>query len=229
MNPAPDTSSAAAPPPDTAPDERRYYAVNRAEWAWFARYYDTVTRPMRRLRREVVEAVGVVPSARILDVATGTGEQALAFAARAAEVIGLDMSEAMLAIARRKPRPPNLEFVLGDAARLPYPDGRFDICCISFALHEMPPSIRDRVVREMARVTRPGGVLAIVDYALPPGRIARMIVPRLVGLYERPYYAEFVRSDVAALLESVGVTTRTERRALWGNARILVGDKGYSK
>jgi demethylmenaquinone methyltransferase/2-methoxy-6-polyprenyl-1,4-benzoquinol methylase len=225
MEPARDPSIVTAPPSDASPEERRYYAVNRAEWAWFARYYDAITRPMRRLRREVVEAVAAPPNARVLDVATGTGEQAVAFAPVAAEVIGLDMSEAMLAIARRKPRPPNVDFVLGDAAQLPFPAARFDVACISFALHEMPPSIRERVIREMARVTRHGGTLAAVDYALPAGPIARAVIPRLIGLYERPYYAAFVRSNLAALLEGVGVAVRTDRRALWGNARILVGDK----
>ncbi|KAB2898659.1 MAG: methyltransferase domain-containing protein [Kofleriaceae bacterium] len=225
MEPATHPSSVETAPRDLSSEEQSYYTVNRAEWAWFSRYYDAVTRPLRQLRGEVVAAVAAPPGSRILDVATGTGEQALAFAPGASEVIGLDMSEAMLAIARRKERPPNVDFVLGDAAQLPFPAGRFDVACISFALHEMPPSIRDQVVREMARVTRHGGTLAIVDYALPPGRIVRSIIPRLIGLYERPYYAAFVRSDLPALLEGAGVAVRSDRRAFWGNARILVGDK----
>lgn len=62
MEPARDPSIVTAPPSDASPEERRYYAVNRAEWAWFARYYDAITRPMRRLRREVVEAVAAPPT-----------------------------------------------------------------------------------------------------------------------------------------------------------------------
>ncbi len=225
MEPATHPSSVTTASWSRSTEEQRYYTVNRAEWAWFSRYYDAVTRPMRRFRGEVVAAVAAPPDSRILDVATGTGEQALAFAPGASEVIGLDMSEAMLAIARRKRRPPNVDFVLGDAAQPPFPAGRFDVTCISFALHEMPPSIRDRVIREMARVTRHGGTLAVVDYALPSGRIARSILPRLIGLYERPFYASFVRSALGPLLEGVGVAVRTEQRAFWGNARIVIGDK----
>jgi len=204
---------------------RRVLRPDQAEWAWFARYYDAVTRPLRRLRHDVVDASGVLPGARVLDVATGTGAQALAFAGVASEVVGVDLPEAMLAIARRKNAPAHVAFMRADATCLPFPAGRFDVTCVSFALHEMPASVRDRVVREMARVTRHGGTIVVVDYALPAGRIASALALRLVSLYERPHYAEFVRSDLPALLEGIGIAVRADRRALLGNARIVVGDK----
>ncbi len=207
------------------PDVRQYYAINQSVYGWFARYYDAVTRPLRRLRREVVALAGAPGGARVLDVATGTGAQALAFADRTAEVIGVDVNDAMLAVARRKPRPDHVSFVRADATHLPFPAGRFDVTCVSFALHEMPPSVRDRVVREMARVTRHQGTIVVVDYALPANRLASALTSRLVRLYERDHYAEFVRSDLPALFEGVGIAVRADHRTLLGNVRILVGDK----
>ena len=87
-------------------------------------------------------------------------------------VIGIDLSEAMLRVARRKNGLPNVTFQRADATALPFEDANFDAACVSFALHEMPATIRERVVREMARVTKVGGTVVVVDYALPRNRAA---------------------------------------------------------
>jgi len=204
-------------------EERDYYALQRRVYSVFAHVYDAVVFPLRRLRREVASMVDLGPGARVLDVATGTGEQALAFAEKACEVVGIDLSAAMLRVARRKSRSPNVTFQQGDASELPFDDASFDACCVSFALHEMPASVRERVVREMARVTRPGGAFIMVDYGLPRGRFAGGLVYEAVKLYERDHYAEFVKSDVAALVESAGFEIRDQRPVLAGAARILTG------
>ena len=181
--------------------------------------------PIARLRRRVVRLAGVDPGSRVLDVATGTGAQALAFAAEAGEVVGVDISEAMLRIARRRNRFGNLNFREADATELPFQDGSFDVSCIAFALHEMPVSVRSAALHDMARVTRPTGTIIVVDYALPRNAFARAIVYRLVRLYERDHYADFVRSDLHALLHGAGIGVRDERRALLGGARILVAGR----
>lgn len=206
-------------------EERHYYALNRKVWPWLAPAYDSFTFPLRRLRQKAVEAAGVAPGARVLDVATGTGEQAVAFAASASEVVGIDISEAMLRIARRKPHPLRVTFQLADATKLPFDNATFDACSVSFGLHEMPRTVRERAVAEMVRVTKPGGRIVVVDYALPPNRLASGIVYRLVKLYERDNYAEFVRSDLHALLANAGVAVESDWRLLGKTARIVVGRK----
>lgn len=204
-------------------EEQAYYLLNRRVYAVFAHVYDAVVFPIRRLRREVAETVDLRPGSRLLDVATGTGAQAFAFAEKAREVVGIDLSEAMLRVARRKNRFPNVTFQRADATHLPFQDESFDAACVSFALHEMPSSIRELVIREMARVTKPGGSVTVVDYGLPRHPIARSLAYRVVKLYERDHYASFVRSDVGALLESAGIDVWQERSALAGVARILIG------
>lgn len=204
-------------------EEREYYSFSRRAYAIFAPIYDTVVFPFRKLRRQVASVIDLPPGSRLLDVATGTGQQAFAFAGKVREVVAIDLSEAMLRIARRKNRFPNASFQEADAAELPFEDGSFDASCISFALHEMPSTVRNRVVREMARVTKPGGSIIVVDYALPQGRMASAIAYHLIKLYERDHYATFVTADVAALLKSAGIEVSKQHPALAGFARIITG------
>jgi len=211
--------------PQATDEERAYYARNQSVYAWFARRYDAVTWPIRHLRQKVVEAAALPPGARVLDVATGTGAQALAFADAGMRVIGVDLSEAMLARARVKRPLVPVSFIAADATHLPFAAGHFDAACISFALHEMPASIRRRVLDEMVRVTRDGGRIIVVDYALPVNRVIGALSLGIVGLYERDHYYAFVHSDLRGPLHDAGVVVATDRRALLGNVSIVVGDK----
>lgn len=207
---------------DRTDEEREYYSLNRRVYAIFAPFYDFVTFPIRRLRREVAVIAAVDARSRVLDVATGTGAQARAFAEQAGKVVGIDLSEPMLRITRRKNRFANLTFRQADATQLPFGDASFDVSCVSFALHEMPRSIRERTVAEMARVTKPGGRVLVVDYG-PPRDALGNVLYRLVKLYERDYYVDFIRSDLRALLQRMGIEVRDERSVLLGAVRIVTG------
>lgn len=209
---------------DPTDEEREYYSLNKRVYAIFAPFYDFVTFPISRLRREVAAGAGVDARSRVLDVATGTGAQARAFAEKAGEVVGIDLSEPMLRIARRKHQFPNLTFRLADATKLPFGDASFDVSCISFALHEMPRSIRERTVAEMARVTKPGGTVIVVDYG-PPRDAFGGVLYRLIKLYERDRYVDFIRSDLRALLQRMGIEARDERSVLLGAVRIVTGSR----
>jgi ubiquinone/menaquinone biosynthesis C-methylase UbiE len=101
---------------------------------------------------------------RVLEVATGPGYVALGFAAVCREVVGIDLTEAPLAIAeqtRRERGLENVRFQTADAEKLPFADGEFDVVVCRFAFHhfEDPP----RVLREMTRVCRLGGTVAVQD------------------------------------------------------------------
>ncbi len=209
---------------DRTDEEREYYSLNERVYAIFAPFYDFVVFPIGKLRREVAASAGVDARSRVLDVATGTGAQARAFAERAREVVGIDLSEPMLRIARRKSRFPNLTFGHADATELPFGDASFDVSCISFALHEMPSSIRERTVGEMARVTKPGGTVLVVDYGTPRDALGHLL-NRLVKLYERDHYVDFIRSDLRGLLRRMGIEVRGERPVLLGAVTIVTGSR----
>ena len=122
----------------------------------------TVSDPSRIAR--LVEAVDPAPESRVLEVACGPGFLALAFGARCREAIGLDLTDAPLAIAeknRRERQLENVHFEHGDADRLPFADGEFDVVVCRFAFHHFEEPAR--VLGEMARVCRPRGKVAVED------------------------------------------------------------------
>ena len=213
------------PPPSAgANDERAYYALSRRVYnSWFATAYDTITWPVRRLRSRVARLANIQVGTHAIDVATGTGAQARAFDEAGAKVLAIDLSARMLGVARRKHRDRDIDFIEGDATALPALDTSFDVSCVSFALHEMPASVRARVVHEMARVTRPGGTVVVVDYALPRNRVWCWLVYHVVKSYERDHYVDFVHTDLVALLAHSGIAVGTEHRALLGAARVVIG------
>jgi ubiquinone/menaquinone biosynthesis C-methylase UbiE len=111
---------------------------------------------------------------QVLDVGCGTGTQAIASWRRSqpgGSVVGIDVSEAMLAVARRKARRAGLDiaFHRADAATLPFEDNRFDVVTITTVMHMVPQSRRRLCLGEASRVLRRGGRLLLIDYAGDPG------------------------------------------------------------
>jgi len=140
----------------------------RAMFDRIARVYDRMNWVMtagmhHRWRERAVDLALVGPGSRALDVATGTGDLALELARRGAEVTGLDFSPAMLEIARAKA--PGLSFEEGDALDLQHPDGGFDVVTVGFGARNFADL--DAGLREMARVTRPGGRVVVLEITTP--------------------------------------------------------------
>jgi demethylmenaquinone methyltransferase / 2-methoxy-6-polyprenyl-1,4-benzoquinol methylase len=140
----------------------------RAMFDRIARVYDLMNSVMtagmhHRWRERAADLARVGPGARALDVATGTGDLAIELAGRGAEVTGLDFSEPMLELARGKA--PGLDWVRGDALELPYGDAEFDAVTVGFGARNF--SDLDRGLREMARVTRPGGRVVVLEITTP--------------------------------------------------------------
>jgi demethylmenaquinone methyltransferase/2-methoxy-6-polyprenyl-1,4-benzoquinol methylase len=121
----------------------------------------------RRWRRAAAEAV-VRPGDKVLDSCCGTGDLAIAAAEAGGKVTGIDFSKPMLERARRKA--PELEWVEGDALALPFADGSFDAATVGFGVRNL--SELDRGLRELRRVLRPGGRLAILEITRPRGLLA---------------------------------------------------------
>jgi demethylmenaquinone methyltransferase/2-methoxy-6-polyprenyl-1,4-benzoquinol methylase len=145
----------------------------RAMFDRIAGVYDLMNSVMtaglhHRWRARAADLAAVGPGARALDVATGTGDLAIELARRVGpggEVVGSDFSEKMLGLARRKA--PALRFEWGNALELPYPDGAFDAATVGFGARNF--SDLDRGLSEMARVVRPGGTVALLEFGVPRG------------------------------------------------------------
>jgi demethylmenaquinone methyltransferase / 2-methoxy-6-polyprenyl-1,4-benzoquinol methylase len=143
----------------------------RAMFDRIARVYDLMNSVMtaglhHRWRERAVELAGVGPGDRALDVATGTGDLAIALSRRVGpggEVIGSDFSDAMLELARKKA--PGLTFEWGNALELPYEDASFDAVTVGFGARNF--SELGTGLAEMARVTKPGGRVVVLEITTP--------------------------------------------------------------
>jgi demethylmenaquinone methyltransferase / 2-methoxy-6-polyprenyl-1,4-benzoquinol methylase len=114
-------------------------------------------------RKQLTRSLDLRPGEQVLDLAAGTGASSEPFAAAGARVVPCDFSRGMMAAGRR--HRPLLPFVAGDATRLPFATGSFDVVTISFGLRNVVDT--DRALAEMLRVTRHGGRMVICEFSLP--------------------------------------------------------------
>jgi demethylmenaquinone methyltransferase/2-methoxy-6-polyprenyl-1,4-benzoquinol methylase len=155
----------------------------------------------RAWRRRTVEAVDPRPGQRVLDLAAGTGTSSEPFERAGAVVVPTDLSLGMLAVGKR--RRPSLAFVAADALRLPYADEAFDAVTISFGLRNVEDA--GAALRELRRVTRPGGTLVVCEFSTPTWRPFRALYTDYL-VAALPRIAAAVSSNPAAyryLAESI--------------------------
>jgi len=117
----------------------------------------------RRWRHQVIDAVAPRAGEVVLDLAAGTGTSSQPFLDRGARVVPCDFSVGMLRVGKQAR--PHLPFVAGDGTRLPFADDTFDAVTISFGLRNIVDP--DAGLRELLRVTRPGGRLVVCEFSSP--------------------------------------------------------------
>jgi demethylmenaquinone methyltransferase/2-methoxy-6-polyprenyl-1,4-benzoquinol methylase len=196
-------------------------------------------------RRRAADALGLAGSARVLDIATGTADLAIRVAVRhpKAIVIGIDPSRCMLEIAEEKVRERGLEerieLCAGDAEELPFDARSFDAVCIAFGIRNVVD--RPKALREMARVVRTGGKVAVLELCDPePGIVGALsrrwvhgVVPWLGGLVsgasEYRYLSRSIAAfppptEFAAMMERAGLGVRRIERLGFGAACLFVAE-----
>lgn len=199
----------------------------------------------RAWRREAARVALEGFPKRILDVATGTADLALALkaGAPAAEVTGVDLSKPMLKIARRKAQGRGLELRLerADGLDLPFPDESFDVVTIAYGLRNFADV--EAGLREFHRVLRPGGRLVVLEFPPPPegafGELFRLyftrVLPVVGGLVSgrRGAYEYLPRSvlafprpeRLAALLQQAGFRDVRYKLQTFGVSALHVGER----
>ena len=214
-----------------------------------AKRYDRMNRIIslgldKGWRKALVEGLRIPENGTVLDVATGTGDVALAIAKSGTgiSVIGLDPSQGMLEVGREKVAQremhPRVRLDFGDAQEMPYEDDAFDASCISFGIRNVPD--REKGLREMVRVTRPGGRVCILELSEPRGHIlspfARFhvhhVVPLLGALLSGSWEYRYLQKSIAAfpppdkfveVMERAGLEECSFQGFLFGVAHLYTG------
>jgi len=225
----------------------------RAMFASIARRYDRGNQVLslgfhHAWRRATVRASGAKPGDRVLDCATGTGDLAFEFqraVGRQGRVIGTDFCAEMLDVARAKSEREGAptQFEEADTLALPYDDASFDIASIAFGIRNVDDPARG--VTEMARVVRPGGVIAVLEFGQPGGAVfgpmyrfySAHVIPSIGGWLtgKRYAYEYFHRTSsefpagpaFVALMENTERFSDVRSRPLMGGiAHVYVGTVG---
>jgi ubiquinone/menaquinone biosynthesis C-methylase UbiE len=161
-----------------------------------------------RLAREVRDFVRPHGDERALDVGTGAGALALALAPLVAKVVGLDPVPELLALARERARP-NTEFVEGDGAALPFPDSAFDLAGTHRTLHHVTQP--ERVVAELARVTRRGGHVLVVDQLAPADPAAAAALHEFEAVRDPSHARLLTAGELRTLFAANGLSLLRQR------------------
>jgi demethylmenaquinone methyltransferase / 2-methoxy-6-polyprenyl-1,4-benzoquinol methylase len=197
-----------------------------------------------RWRRFLVSRVDVDARATVLDVATGTGAVARELLARkGCTVVGVDQSPEMLAEARRR-LPAGVTLIQGSAEQLPFPDNAFDALTFTYLLRYVDDPAA--VVRELARVVRPGGTIAGLEFAVPRGvwrplwelyvraglpAAGRVLSPGwaevgdFLGPSIREFYGEYPEARLLELWWDAGVRDVRARRLSLGGGIVTWGHR----
>lgn len=197
-------------------------------------------------RRRVVRIVRRAHPRRILDVATGTGDLAIEMARRirGVQVLGVDLSEGMLDVARRKVSARGLDervvLDVGDAEHLAVSDASVDVATVAFGVRNFGDL--EAGLREMARTLRPGGKVVILEFSRPRNRLFRSlyefytfrILPRIGGMVSKDKRAyEYLPASVGEfpapaafmdLMERAGFRNCRARSQSFGIAQIYIGE-----
>jgi ubiquinone/menaquinone biosynthesis C-methylase UbiE len=191
--------------------------------------YDFLIEPFNRSLRSVAFRVfRPEAGADILDVACGTGTQLAFYRDQGFHPAGIDLSAAMLAVARKRLDRRTM-ISRGDAASMPWRRRTFDWALASFVLHEMAPGTRSEVLLDMTRILKKTGRLGIVDYhperaPTLKGWVSRAVIRGIEFAAGRRHYANY-RHFVAAggiptLADRHGLTIERQKRVSGGNIGI---------
>src|SRR5690606_39036906 len=166
-----------------------------------------------------------------LDACCGTGTLSQYLSQTGMQVVGVDLSPSMLAIARKKA--PQVEFIEADLSRVEL-EPPFEGAVVGLAVHEMPEPARVELWRALRRLTLPGAPLILIDYAVledagPLSRLAEKIISedeRQVGKLDPGHFENFedfqARGGARGWLTSQGETVVSDARFLFGNLSVAV-------
>lgn len=196
--------------------------MDKVAYAKSARWYDTVIEPLVRTLRVI--GLTMFPPRQgmsVLDIGCGTGTHLFFYQEAGCKTFGVDLSPAMLNVARQKlgtAAPAAL--TLGDASRMPFPDGSFDLVTATLMFHEMPAALRSPVMGEAKRVVKKHGRFLVTDYhpgaiRFPEGWFTKTLITCIESLasedHSRNYRDFMAHTGLAPLIAENGLLVDKQR------------------
>ena len=190
-------------------------------------------------RRVVTSIIGPKPGMKILDIAAGTGSSSRPLVDKGAEVTALDFSHGMIKQGRKQNK--NINFVQGDALKLPFEDNSFDVTTISFGLRNT--SNTEKALKEALRVTKDGGRIVVAEFSHPVNPVFKKIylnylmkaLPVIVKkISKNPdayiYLAESIRAwpdqaELASIMRDSGFKSVAWQDLTFGIVAVHIGYK----
>jgi SAM-dependent methyltransferase len=187
-------------------------------WLWSLGDYDEMARRLQPYADALAEACRIAPGTHVLDVGAGTGNLAVEAARRGAVVVASDLSPRMVELGRARSAAEHLaiEWHEADAEDLPFEDGRFDVVASAFGAMFAPRP--ELVAKELARLARPGGLVAMANYCPDGGFVSAFatLLERFSPPPPLPLPSHFawgdpdeVRRRLGGLTGSIGIERRT--------------------
>jgi ubiquinone/menaquinone biosynthesis C-methylase UbiE len=226
---------------NTSPHLPDYYRERYVSWySWFSYVYDLFAKLLLfvlnggfggegRLRQLVIDWLDPAPDDKVLDICSGTGTLAIMMGCMlrgSGEVVGIEISNHQLRMARRKRIPANVSFIHADAQHIGYPDSYFDKAVIFGALHEIPREVRANILAQAFRVVKPGGRIVFLEHNRPESRWRA----RLYALLEWPSpeystYIDLLRNGLTIEVATAGFTVLKKQAISLDYFQIVLAEK----
>jgi ubiquinone/menaquinone biosynthesis C-methylase UbiE len=205
--------------------------MDKDRYRRFAANYDRIFDHMNKgLKLVGIRLFRPAKGMNILDVGCGTGTQLKLYQRFQCNLFGIDSSPSMLEVARSCLRDTAC-LALGDATRMPYPAGMFDLAITMLTLHEMAPHIRSSVLAEIKRVLKTEGQVLLIDYRPGPylplkGWTAKFIITLAelaAGRVHYKNYRNFIKNGgLDPLIQQHGFVVKKQQALAGGNFNVLL-------
>ncbi|MEH2303655.1 MAG: class I SAM-dependent methyltransferase [Nostoc sp.] len=200
---------------------------------WSYRYqwlYDSISRLAAlsvggeaRFRQLALQGLTIHSETQVLDLCCGSGQTTQFLVSSSQNVTGLDASSKSLQRARQNV--PEASYVEAFAEKMPFADNLFDVVHTSVALHEMQPQQLRKIISEVYRVLKPGGVFTLVDFHAPTNPIFWPGVSVFLLLFETETAWELLKTDLAKLLTESGFEPSEQTLYSGGSLQVIQAKK----
>jgi demethylmenaquinone methyltransferase/2-methoxy-6-polyprenyl-1,4-benzoquinol methylase len=200
---------------------------------WSYRYqwlYDSISRLAAlsvggeaRFRQLALQALTIHSDTQVLDLCCGSGQTTQFLVKLSQNVTGLDASPKSLQRARLNV--PEASYVEAFAEEMPFADNLFDVVHISVALHEMQPQQLRKIIDEVYRVLKPGGIFTLVDFHAPTNPILWPGISLFLLLFETETAWQLLKTDLAGLLTETGFDVNKPILYAGGSLQVIQAKK----